>query len=292
MQNQEKIVAYVLLKIGIPAHFRGFAYLKRAVLHVLENSDFLSMGELYDAIANFDRKSWGKVERGMRYAIETAFNKSNGDLQNSLFNNAERFPSNSHFIYTIAEYIRLLTNENHQFIDELTPLLSDDSDIAKPLENQGITLRLLPKSVTVSEKSVSIEKNLRKIVCGYMYMTLEDLKYSPEDMLRVVQILEINVSHNHYEYAIAEYERAEAEYAPVIIDGIVVPSEYNDMKIAELPFSTVPMGARITKALSRSGIEYIKDFRNKVVDFRKLRNFGSGSLDELKTAIRQEMSGV
>jgi len=292
MQEQEKIVSYVLLKIGVSAHFVGFRYLKQALLHVLENGNLMSMGELYDIIAEFYRKSWGKVERGMRYAIETVFNKGNTELLSNLFNDFLSTPTNANFIYTVAEYIRLVLTENHQYIDELKPLLLGDSVVYMPLpENRESSVKLLPKPVVINEESKNIEKDLLKIVSGYLYMTLEDLKYSAEDMQKVIQILEINVNHNHYESAIAEYERAESEYAPVKIDDIVIPSKYNDLRISELPFSTSPMGVRITNSLLRVGITFIKDFRNKEVGFSKIRCFGAGSLVELKAALRREIGG-
>ena len=142
------------------------------------------------------------------------------------------------------------------------------------------------------QENLNIEKNLLKIVSGYLYMTLDDLMYSPEDVKEVVQVLEINVNHNHYESAIAEYERVESEYEPVKIDDIVVPSKFNDLRISELPFSTSPMGVRIANALMRVGIAFIKDFRNKSVDFNKVRNFGAGSLEEFKAALRREIGEI
>lgn len=102
-------VANLFLSIGIPAHVKGYQYLREAVRMVMEDHDVINRitKELYPGIARRYGTSSSKVERAMRHAIEVAWNR--GRLENTnqmlgvkLFSERDK-PTNGEFIALIAD---------------------------------------------------------------------------------------------------------------------------------------------------------------------------------------------
>lgn len=97
----------VLLEVGVSPHLRGYKYLKFALGKLLDSPGTIyQMGDLYKEIAaKYDTKA-PCVERGMRYAIESAFNgKDNSGLHKYLGNTINLYTgkvSNSTFLSVIA----------------------------------------------------------------------------------------------------------------------------------------------------------------------------------------------
>lgn len=101
-------VANLFLSIGIPAHIKGYQYLREAVRMVIEDGDIINRitKELYPGIARRYGTSSSKVERAMRHAIEVAWNRGRLDVTNqllgvTLFNERDK-PTNGEFISLIA----------------------------------------------------------------------------------------------------------------------------------------------------------------------------------------------
>lgn len=101
-------VANLFLSIGIPAHIKGYQYLREAVRMVIEDHDVINRitKELYPGIAKRYGTSSSKVERAMRHAIEVAWNRGRLDTTNqllgvSLFNERDK-PTNGEFISLVA----------------------------------------------------------------------------------------------------------------------------------------------------------------------------------------------
>lgn len=109
----EERIARQITQLGVPAHYKGYRYLKDAIAMVVENIDLLGQVTkcLYPTIAARHKTSPDKVERAMRHAIETAWSRGNIDVLNETFGysvdiNRGR-PTNSSFIAKIADKIRL-----------------------------------------------------------------------------------------------------------------------------------------------------------------------------------------
>lgn len=100
----------VLLEVGVSPHLRGYKYLKFALNRLLGSPGTIhQMGNLYKEIAiEYDTKA-PCVERGMRYAIESAFSgKDNSGLHKYLGNTINLYTgkvSNSTFLSVIALYL-------------------------------------------------------------------------------------------------------------------------------------------------------------------------------------------
>ena len=106
--SPDERVANLFLSIGIPAHIKGYQYLREAVRMVIEDGDVINRitKELYPGIARRYGTSASKVERAMRHAIEVAWNRGRLDVTNqllgvTLFNERDK-PTNGEFISLIA----------------------------------------------------------------------------------------------------------------------------------------------------------------------------------------------
>ena len=112
-RNLEVEVTNLLHQIGIPAHIKGYLYLREAILRVVNRVELLGAvtKELYPAIAVKYDTTPSRVERAIRHAIEVAWNRGNMELVNRLFGHtvhADRGkPTNSEFIAMVADRLRM-----------------------------------------------------------------------------------------------------------------------------------------------------------------------------------------
>lgn len=111
--NLMQIVTNTIHEIGIPAHIKGYRYVREAIMMVINNVDVLSAitYELYPAIAmKFDTTS-SRVERAIRHAVEVAWGRGDMDVLYKYFGNTidpqKGKPTNSEFVSCIAEHITI-----------------------------------------------------------------------------------------------------------------------------------------------------------------------------------------
>lgn len=121
LNNQEKgcqedleiDITNIIHEIGVPAHIKGYQYLRDAITMVVEDMDLLGAvtKELYPAIAQVNNTTPSRVERAIRHAIEVAWNRGRVETINNLFGytvqNDKGKPTNSEFIAIIADKLRL-----------------------------------------------------------------------------------------------------------------------------------------------------------------------------------------
>ncbi len=106
-------VTNVIHEIGIPAHIKGYLYLREAILMVVNRVDLLSgvTKELYPAVAAKYKTTPSRVERAIRHAIEVAWARGNVDVINGIFghtvNRDRGKPTNSEFIAMVADKLRM-----------------------------------------------------------------------------------------------------------------------------------------------------------------------------------------
>jgi len=107
-------VTTVMHQIGIPAHVKGYQYIREAILMVVEDVSLLGAvtKELYPDIAKKYNTASSRVERGIRHAIELAWERGNKDSLKRIFGysmNVERQkPTNSEFIALLADRFRMM----------------------------------------------------------------------------------------------------------------------------------------------------------------------------------------
>ncbi len=109
----ETRVTAILHEIGVPAHIRGYHYMRDAILMAIDDIDVLNYitKELYPSIAKKCNTTPSRVERAIRHAIEVAWSRGKVDAIDSLFgytiSNHKGKPTNSEFIALIADRLRL-----------------------------------------------------------------------------------------------------------------------------------------------------------------------------------------
>ena len=104
-------ISNIMHKIGIPAHVRGYLYIRKAIKMVFNDVNLLGAitKELYPNLAKEFSTTASRVERAIRHAIELAWSRGDKDVIATMFgpSNIDHKPTNSHFIASIAEKIRL-----------------------------------------------------------------------------------------------------------------------------------------------------------------------------------------
>ena len=112
-QNLETDITQMLHEIGIPAHIKGYQYLRDAIIMSVQDTEMLSSVTkiLYPTIAKKHQTTPSRVERAIRHAIEVAWSRGKMDTLNELFgytvNGGKGKPTNSEFVALIADKIRL-----------------------------------------------------------------------------------------------------------------------------------------------------------------------------------------
>jgi two-component system, response regulator, stage 0 sporulation protein A len=112
-KNLENDVADALMSLQIPSYFKGFTYLRDAIALTVQDPKSIKdiTKKLYRTIADRYNTTPNRVERAMRFAIETAWNKGNVEVLHKLFgyciDGKKGKPTNVAFIAKIADLIRL-----------------------------------------------------------------------------------------------------------------------------------------------------------------------------------------
>ena len=102
-------ISNIFISIGIPAHIKGYQFLREAVKLAVEKPEIIGSitKKLYPTIAERFETSSSKVERGMRHAIEVAWNRGKIENINSLFGlkiySSNEKPTNGELIALIAD---------------------------------------------------------------------------------------------------------------------------------------------------------------------------------------------
>ena len=112
-ENLEALVTNVIHEVGVPAHIKGYQYLREAIMMVVNNIDIINQitKQLYPDIAVKYHTTPSRVERAIRHAIEVAWGRGQSDTVDNIFgytiSAAKGKPTNSEFIAMIADKLRL-----------------------------------------------------------------------------------------------------------------------------------------------------------------------------------------
>ena len=113
VDSDELTVTEILHQIGVPAHIKGYHYLREAIIQSVNDKEMLESVTklLYPAVAKKFATTPSRVERAIRHAIEIAWDRGDIDTLNSFFgytiNTGKGKPTNSEFIALIADKISL-----------------------------------------------------------------------------------------------------------------------------------------------------------------------------------------
>ncbi len=111
--NLQKSISKLLHELGMPAHIKGYQYIREAISMVYDNPEIIGgiTKELYPELAIKFDTTVSRVERAIRHAIEVSWNRGNWDLMEDVFGHSvdidKAKPTNSEFIVTVADKLRL-----------------------------------------------------------------------------------------------------------------------------------------------------------------------------------------
>ncbi len=109
----EMRVTNIIHEIGVPAHIKGYQYLREAIIMTVNDMEIINAitKVLYPTVAKKYKTTSSRVERAIRHAIEVAWDRGDIEVLNNFFgytvSNAKGKPTNSEFISMIADRIRL-----------------------------------------------------------------------------------------------------------------------------------------------------------------------------------------
>lgn len=112
-REMESKIAEILHKVGVPAHIRGYIYLKEAILLALMDVEMIQSvtRKLYPAIAEKFETTGSRVERSIRHAIESAWDRGEAGEKEELFgytiHKSKGKPTNSEFIALITDKLKM-----------------------------------------------------------------------------------------------------------------------------------------------------------------------------------------
>ncbi|MBE7022763.1 MAG: sporulation transcription factor Spo0A [Ruminococcaceae bacterium] len=111
--NLEAIITGVIHEIGVPAHIKGYNYLREAISLCIQDKEFINSITklLYPTVARNYQTTSSRVERAIRHAIEVAWSRGREEILNSIFgytiDTNKGKPTNGEFIAMISDSIRL-----------------------------------------------------------------------------------------------------------------------------------------------------------------------------------------
>lgn len=117
-EDLESIVTDVILNIGVPAHVKGYHYIRQAIMLSIKDPNMINAVTkiLYPTVAKIYETTSSRVERAIRHAIEIAWDRGDVDTLNSYFgytiNTGRGKPTNSEFIAMISDKLRLQLKRN------------------------------------------------------------------------------------------------------------------------------------------------------------------------------------
>jgi len=119
--NLEAIITDVIHEIGVPAHIKGYNYLREAITLCIQDKEFINSitKMLYPTVARNYQTTSSRVERAIRHAIEVAWNRGREEILNSIFgytiDTNKGKPTNGEFIAMISDSIRLKMKSSANF---------------------------------------------------------------------------------------------------------------------------------------------------------------------------------
>ena len=120
-RGMELKITEILHQIGVPAHIKGYHYLRNSIVKSVNNPEIINSvtKRLYPNVAKEFNTTSSRVERAIRHAIEVAWDRGDLDILSSYFgytvNSLKGKPTNSEFIAMISDKLRLQMKDNLSF---------------------------------------------------------------------------------------------------------------------------------------------------------------------------------
>lgn len=117
--NLQISITKILHELGVPSHIKGYQYIREGISIIYDRPEVIGgiTKELYPDIAKRFSTTVSRVERAIRHAIEVSWNRGNWDLMEEIFGHSvdidKAKPTNSEFIVTVADKLRLEFHRNY-----------------------------------------------------------------------------------------------------------------------------------------------------------------------------------
>ena len=117
--NLQISITKILHQLGVPSHIKGYQYIREGISILYDDPSIIGgiTKELYPMIARKFDTTVSRVERAIRHAIEVSWNRGSWDLMEEIFGHSvdidKAKPTNSEFIVTIADKLRLEFQKNY-----------------------------------------------------------------------------------------------------------------------------------------------------------------------------------
>ncbi len=117
--NLQISITKILHELGIPSHIKGYQYIREGISIIYDKPDVIGgiTKQLYPTIAGKFDTTVSRVERAIRHAIEVSWNRGDWDLMEEIFGHSvdidKAKPTNSEFIVTVADKLRLEFQKNY-----------------------------------------------------------------------------------------------------------------------------------------------------------------------------------
>ena len=117
--NLQISITKVLHDLGVPSHIKGYQYIREGITILYDKPELIGgiTKELYPDIASKYKTTVSRVERAIRHAIEVSWNRGDWDLMDEVFGHSvdidKAKPTNSEFIATVADKLRLEIQNNY-----------------------------------------------------------------------------------------------------------------------------------------------------------------------------------
>ncbi len=121
--NLQISITKILHELGVPSHIKGYQYIREGIIILYEHPEIIGgiTKELYPDIAKKYDTTVSRVERAIRHAIEVSWNRGNWQLMEDIFGHSvdidKAKPTNSEFIVTVADKLRLEFHKQGSFQD-------------------------------------------------------------------------------------------------------------------------------------------------------------------------------
>ena len=115
IRDETKQISKILHTLGVPSHIKGYLYIREGVNLMLNSKEQVGgiTKEIYPEIARKYNTTSSRVERAIRHAIEISWNRGDYDTMEEIFGHSVDYdkakPTNSEFIATVADHLRLST---------------------------------------------------------------------------------------------------------------------------------------------------------------------------------------
>lgn len=238
----------LLKELGISPNENAYYFiLEAAAVMIKKARNRLYAFEMFSNIGHYYGKTSSTVERSIKKAIDKAWKAENPGIRKMF----ERSLKDGNGSPTAMQFLKV-------FVD----------------------------CIMTEDKRPEEDNDFIRIAFGNMLLNLDKNKYRLKDINVALRTIDGKIKEYNYDTARNTFPEFEAGFVQLIIDGIAIPRQYEELNVSDLNYSDNELGKKIVDELSIDGIHFIKDFRKHgVYDLRKCDFLDKKYIDEFDEAL-------